>query len=160
MAKLLTVDAIEEEQGHKAKWDLKQWEDVAGLMRLRRENLLEVRQAVVGIEDETAKMRRALANSHTGQNPAAATAREPGLQAMGGVVMGAPEAMEGTGSAATASMPADLVQDGGVMEGVEWGGLLASRYIAVLRNARSGIIIEIPWRLAYKGVAGNEKADE
>jgi len=38
--------------------------------------------------------------------------------------------------------------------------LQARKHIAMLRKARPGIIIEIRWCLAHKGVAGNEKADE
>jgi len=38
--------------------------------------------------------------------------------------------------------------------------LQARKHIATLRRARPGITIEIRWCPAYKGVAGNEKADE
>jgi len=38
--------------------------------------------------------------------------------------------------------------------------LQAWRHIATPRRARLGIIIKIRWCPAYKGVAGNEKADE
>jgi len=38
--------------------------------------------------------------------------------------------------------------------------LLARKHIAALRMARPGIIIEIRWCPARKGIAGNEKADE
>jgi ribonuclease HI len=36
----------------------------------------------------------------------------------------------------------------------------ARKYIATLRRARPDITIKIRWSLAYKGVPGNEKADE
>ena len=36
--------------------------------------------------------------------------------------------------------------------------LLARKYIAMLRSVRPGIVIEIRWCLAHKGVTGNEKA--
>jgi len=38
--------------------------------------------------------------------------------------------------------------------------LQARKHIATLRRARKGIVIEIRWCPAHKGVAGNEKADE
>jgi len=38
--------------------------------------------------------------------------------------------------------------------------LQARKHIATLRKARPGVIIEIQWCPAHKGVAGNEKADE
>ena len=38
--------------------------------------------------------------------------------------------------------------------------LQAKKHIATLRRARPGIIIEIWWCPAHKGIAGNEKADE
>ena len=38
--------------------------------------------------------------------------------------------------------------------------LQARKHMTTLRRARKGIVIEIRWRPAQKGVAGNEKADE
>jgi len=38
--------------------------------------------------------------------------------------------------------------------------LQARKHIAALRRARPGIVIEIRWCPAHKGIAGNEKADE
>jgi len=38
--------------------------------------------------------------------------------------------------------------------------LQARKHIAALRRARPGIIVEIRWCPAHKGVEGNEKADE
>ena len=38
--------------------------------------------------------------------------------------------------------------------------LQARKHIATLRRARPGIVIEIRWCPAHKGVAGNDKADE
>jgi len=38
--------------------------------------------------------------------------------------------------------------------------LQARKHIAMLHRARPGIVIEIRWCLAHKGVVGNEKADE
>jgi len=42
----------------------------------------------------------------------------------------------------------------------QWYALQAKKHIATLRRVRPGIVIEIRWCLAHKGVAGNEKADE
>ena len=38
--------------------------------------------------------------------------------------------------------------------------LQARKHIATLRRARPGIVIEIRWRPAHRGVVGNEKPDE
>jgi len=46
------------------------------------------------------------------------------------------------------------------IEYIQQYALQARKHIATLRKARPGIIIEIRWCLAHKGVAGNEKADE
>jgi len=38
--------------------------------------------------------------------------------------------------------------------------LQARKHINTLRRARPGIVIEICWGTAHKGIAGNERADE
>ena len=55
--RLLALDAIETEQVEKAKWDLKQCEDLAVMMRARREELGEVKRGVEGIAAEIRGMR-------------------------------------------------------------------------------------------------------
>jgi len=54
--RLLALDAIEMEQMQKAKWDLKQCEELAVMIRSRREELGEVKHVVEGIVAEIARM--------------------------------------------------------------------------------------------------------
>jgi len=109
MAKLLVVDAMEQELAGKAKWEVKQWEDLAGLMRLRREDIKEVKQAVDTIGAE-------LAERGTTRPPRIPLAPPPG--AVEGVV---------TTMIVTVSAPQeDAIEEWSDMEGVEHEGLFAS----------------------------------
>ena len=56
--KLLTMDGIETELTQKGQCEQKQWEDLAGLMRLRQEDTRAVKQAVDNITAERRRRRR------------------------------------------------------------------------------------------------------
>jgi len=109
MAKLLAVDAVEQELAEKAKWEVKQWEDLAGLMRLRWEDIKEVKQAVDAIGAELGGR---------------CTTRPPPIP-----LAPAPEAMEGVVTTVPAMVSApqeDAIEEWSDMEGVEREGLFAS----------------------------------
>ena len=108
MAKLLAVDAVEQELAEKAKWEVKQWEDLAGLMRLRREDIKEVKQAVDAIGAELGGR---------------CTTRPPPIP-----LAPAPEAMEGVVTTVPAMVSApqeDAIEEWSDMVGVEREGLFA-----------------------------------
>jgi len=73
--KLLATEAIEAELAQRAQWEVKQWEDLVGVMRLRREDLREVKQAVEGIAAEMAGIRASL------PAPAPAAPTRPSIEA-------------------------------------------------------------------------------
>jgi hypothetical protein len=105
--KLLAVEAIEDEQRLKSRWDVEQWEDMAGLMTLRREESREIKRAV----DE---IRGRLDEMHLQRAPAAAGPTTRG------------EAMQGV--EATLSPVVLPMGESSAMEGVEREGLFASQH--------------------------------
>jgi len=131
--RLLALDAIETEQAQKAKWDLKQCEDLAVMMRARREELAEVKHGVEGIAAEIAGM-RALGGLPT---LATATVRAVAPAAVG---HGTPQPTEGvmvTAPLAAWVLQEDLIEEFSDMESVERDGLFASRYAPALSTPTS-----------------------
>jgi len=140
--RLLALDEIETEQVQKAKWDLKQCEDLAVMMRARREELGEVKRGVEGIAAEIAGMRAlggpptlAAANVQA-VAPAAPTRQRPTAP----VEHSTPQPMEGvmtTASPAACVLQEDPIEEFSDMEGVERDGLFASRHAPALSSPTS-----------------------
>jgi len=143
--RLLALDAIQTQQVQKAKWDLKQCEDLAVIMRARQEELGEVKYGVEGIAAEIAGM-RALGGPPT---LAAATVRAVAPVVVG---HGTPQPMEGvmvTGPPVAWMLQEDPIEKFSDMEGVEHDGLFASRYAVALSTPTSvlssGTLTPLDW---------------
>ena len=146
---LLSIKAIETELAQRARWEEKQWEDMAGLMRLPREDTKKVKRVVDGITAGMAGIRAMLAaaapavvvepevkrGAGPAPGPAPTAPPRPRCAApRGAVALGStpePEAMEGvvTTAVAMADYP---VEDWSDMEGVEQEGLFASQHVLQL----------------------------
>jgi len=148
--KLLATEAIEKELAQRAQWEGKQWEDLAGVMGLRREDIREVKQAVDNIAAEMAGIRA----KRLAPEPARLRAA-PDQAAPARLGRAVPEAMEGV--VATAPVPAnmprdDLIEDWEDMEGVEPEGLYTSHHAPEL-GAPTGATLDAPKRKKEKGKA-------
>jgi len=114
--KLPTLDAIETELIQKGQWEMKQWEDLARVLKARRREIRELRQAVDSLASEMAREGRAHQEG-------------PGVAVIAGAAApttaGATQPMEGV--VATAAMEGEAEQ-GDIMEGVEREGLYESRH--------------------------------
>ena len=118
--KLLALDAVETEKVQKAKWDLKQVEDLAVLMRSGRQELREVKRTV---EEIAAGM-------------VGARVAHPAHEPMEGVVATpAPRTAEGGGAMALATTREPPIVDN--MEGIEREGLFASQHTPELDTPSS-----------------------
>ena len=147
VVEFLAIDAIELEQAQKAKWDLKQCEDLGVMMRARREELREVKQGVDGIAAEIAEIRALgglpMLAAAAGGAMAPAVPANPRPTAPKVIERTALEPMEGvlTTAAAFAALPAptsasapleDPIEDGCDMEGIEREGLFVSQHTSEL----------------------------
>jgi len=131
--RLLALDAIETEPAQKAKWDLKQCEDLAVMMRARREELAEVKHGVEGIAAEIAGI-RALGGLPT---LATATVRAVALAAVGHGTRQPIEGVMVTAPPAAWVLQEDPIKEFSDMEGVECDGLFASWYALALSTTTS-----------------------
>ena len=114
--KLPALDTIEMELTQKGQWEMKQWEDLARVLKARRREIREMRQAVDSWASEIAREGRAHQEG-------------PGVAVIAGAAApataGATQPMEGV--VATADMEGEAEQ-GDVMEGVEREGLYEYRH--------------------------------
>jgi len=131
--RLLALDAIETEQVQKAKWDLKQCEDLAVMMRARLEELTEVKHGVEGIVAEIVGM-RALGGLPT---LATATIRAVAPAVVGHSTRQPMERVIVTVPPAAWVLQEDPIEEFSDMEGVERSGLFASRYAPTLSTPTS-----------------------
>ena len=136
--RLLATEAIEKELAQRALWEEKQWKDMGGLMRLRREDIREVKQTVEGIAAQLAAMSAASQAAAPAAAPALATEGPRAIRAQAAPArpeLAAPKAMEGV--VATTITPAselqeDPIEDGSDMEGIERKGMFASQHVPEL----------------------------
>jgi len=152
--RLLALDAIETEQAEKAKWDLKQYEDLAVMMRARREELGEVKRGVEGIAAEIRGMRglggpptlagvtvRAVAPAAPGRQRPTAPKERSAPQPMEGVMAMVPPV--------AGVLQEDPIEEFSDMEGVERDGLFASRHAPALSTPTLVSSSGIPALLDY-----------
>ena len=162
---LLSVRAIETELAQRAKCEGKQAEDLAGVMRLRWEELREVKRVVDGIAVEMAEVRASLPvlvpvaprrqSAAAPEIKRAAPSAAPAQAAPARPGRATPEAMEGV--VVTVPAPAntpwdDPIEDWEDMEGVEPEGLYTSHHAPEL-GAPTGATLDAPKRKKEKGKA-------
>jgi len=140
--KMLTMEGIQSELVQKARWEIKQWEDMARLLDARRKDIGEVKRTVDKIAESIAEQRGAQpvpipalgqAARPASFRPAAfpttlrAISQAPLARiAAAPVANPEPEAMEGVVAETLAMTQDDPVEDWSNMEGVEREGLYGS----------------------------------
>jgi len=127
--KLLAMDSIELELTQKAKWEIKQWENLGVMMRSRRKEIKEIKQEVDGIAAGMSGTRA------TGLAPVPGLVRPTAPQAVHMPPLGAAlvatqerDAMEGVVADTHVTPQEDPAEDWSDMEGVEREGLFALQH--------------------------------